>query len=149
MSDNSIIVENAKLIFKNFSGAEGPYNPAGNRSFSLLLDTPELCDLFGNAGFNIKPLQMRDEDTEQHFHLPVAVGYKVMPPEVWLVTSHGKVPLTEETIGNLDFTAIANVDLAIRPRYWELNGRTGIKAYLKKMFVTIDEDPLDLKYADL
>lgn len=148
MRDNSIIIENAKLIFKNFSGAEGPYNTAGVRSFSLLLDTPELIHLFGDAGYNIKPLRMREEDEEQHYHLPVAVSYKILPPEVWLVTDAGKVPLTEETIGNLDYSQIEMVDLSIRPRYWELNGRTGVKAYLKKMFATINQDPLDLKYAD-
>lgn len=148
MNDNSIIVENARLIFKNFSGNEGPYNTAGVRSFSLLLDTPELIQLFGDAGFNIKPLRMREEDTEQHYHLPVAVSYKAIPPEVYLVTANGKVPLTEETIGNLDYSQIELVDLSIRPRFWELNGNSGIKAYLKKMFVTINQDPLDLKYAD-
>ena len=31
-------IENANLIFKNFSGVKGPYNQLGSRTFSVKLD---------------------------------------------------------------------------------------------------------------
>jgi hypothetical protein len=34
----------------------------------------------------------------------------------------------------------------VRPYAWDVNGKTGVKAYLKTLFVTIDEDALELKY---
>ena len=40
----NIIVENAKIAFKNFSGKEGQFNPEGKRNFCLILD-PELVGI--------------------------------------------------------------------------------------------------------
>ena len=57
--------------------------------------------------------------------------------------------LDEVTVGQLDTAAIKNVDLMIRPREWSAAGKSGVKAYLKTAYITIEEDDLDLKYAAL
>ena len=57
--------------------------------------------------------------------------------------------LAEEDLEILDWVEIKNVDLVVRPYSWAFSGKSGVKAYLKSLYVTIHEDYLSLKYADI
>jgi hypothetical protein len=149
-ADNTVMIEGAQIIFRNFEGREDQYNPPGHRSFGVLLD-PELAKTMAADGWNVKALRPREDDEEQVEKpwLPVAIRFDVFPPHVVMLTSRGRQNLDDDTIGSLDWANIINVDLIVRPFEWELrDGRTGIKAYVKTMFVTIEEDPLQVKYSE-
>ena len=105
---------------------------------------------FEEAGkeWNVRLLRPREEDDEPRRYIPVKVSFENIPPNVYLVVRKKKTRLDEETIGQLDTADIVNVDLSLRPYPWEVNGKTGIKAYLKTMYVTIEEDEFEGKYAE-
>ena len=142
---NNIMIEDARLIFKNFSGEESKFNRAGNKNFCVVLDH-DMADELAAEGWNIKYLRPREDGEEPTPYLQVTVAYGNIPPKVIMIAGRNKTPLDSVSIGTLDYAEIANVDLVIRPYNWEVNGKQGIKAYLKTMYVEIEQDAFASKY---
>lgn len=144
----NIIVENARIAFRNFSGKEGKYNPAGRRNFCVFLD-PKTAEELEYDGWNVRWLEPRDPDEEKQAYLQVAVNFNNIPPKIIVITSKNKTTLDESTVNMLDWAEIENVDLIIRPYNWDVNGKSGVKAYIKSMYVTLAEDEFEKKYRDV
>lgn len=146
---NPVMFEDVRILFRNFSGEEGRYNAKGNRNFVLPLEQ-DVAESMKRDGWNIKYLKPRDEHDDPTPYVEVTVKFDgARPPRVVMITSRGRNELDEGTVSVLDWADIKQVDLILNPYHWDVNGKTGIKAYLKSLFVTIEEDALELKYADV
>jgi hypothetical protein len=146
---NSINIEGANIIWKNFSGERDRFNP-GKRGFSVVIDDTVMADELKQEGWNVKerPLQEGADPSEQEWTLPVKLNMNRYT-QVWLIVGNHKTLLNEDTVAQLDVVDITDCDLSIRPYEWEMSGRTGITAYVDSMYVTIRENKFAEKYADL
>jgi hypothetical protein len=145
-NDSNVVLEDVRIVFRNFEGREGQYNREGDRNFAVVLDD-DLAQHMLKDGWNVKT---KPEEGDDNFnYLSVAVSFKGRPPTAVLITSRGRTNLDKETIDVLDWIDIKTVDMIIRPYQWAVSGKTGIKAYLHAIYVTMEEDVLQLKYADV
>ena len=150
-----IIIENARIIFANFSGRPSKYNKEGDRNFCVIIDDPDIAQNLAEAGWNVRILKPRDEDEIPNHYIPVAISFRsfpsIPPADVHLISSGNMTHLKEDTINVLDGAEATNIDLTIRPRYFtdDKTGEERIKAYLHDMYVTVAKNRLAEKYAEM
>jgi hypothetical protein len=148
MVNDNITIENARIVFRNFSGEEGKFNPKGKRNFCVII--PEaMAEPLQADGWNLRWLKARDEGEPDQPYLQVAVSFDNIPPKIIIISSRGKTILDAESVSILDWAEIKEVDLIVRPYNWKVNGKGGVKAYVKSMYVTIMEDEFEKKYYDV
>ena len=143
-----IAFEDVRLGFRNFSGKEGKFNPAGRRNFCIFIPPERLEDILED-GWNVKFLKPRDENEEPVPYIQVAVNFDNYPPQIILISSSGKTFLDEESVDILDWAEIECADVIVTGYDWEVNGSSGRKAYLKAIYVTLVEDEFASKYANV
>lgn len=139
-------IDDARIIFRNFSGIGSKFNREGDRNFAVVIDDEEIKDALVEAGWNIKIKPARDEDDIPFMYLPVKVKFNDRGPSVYLKTGDTINKLDEETIDCLDNVDILGVDLDIRPYDWEVNGKEGRTAYLQSIQVTQEIDRFAERY---
>lgn len=138
-------VENAQIIFRNFSGKESMYNDAGDRNFCVVLDDGVAADM-DKDGWNIKYTKPREEGEPPVPYIQIKVNFKNKPPRVVMITSTGRTNLNQDSVEVLDWADIRNADLICNGFDWVVGDKNGTKAYLKTLFITIEEDDLERKY---
>lgn len=150
MSENNqrqpITIRDAFILpggWRNFSGKADQYTREGDRSFNIALpEEPALA--LRAAGLNVKSRENQDGDVS--YNLKIAVSWKIKAPQIQLISGNTRTLLAEELVGILDDAEIIKADVMIDPSPYEVNGRKGIKAYLRKAFITIQQDELDQEY---
>lgn len=148
-----VVIQDVRLIFRNFAGREDQYNSQGVRKFSVELPI-DVAREMENDGWNIKwpkdnPNQSDPDADARLPHIAVEASYRLFSPQVTLITGKRRTNLTQGELDILDWADIITADVVLNPSIYNINGKDGVKAYLRKMFVTIEEDVLDAKYAHL
>ena len=138
-------IDNAKIAFRNFAGAEGNYNRAGDRNFAVFLPD-DIAQKMEADGWNIRWLNSYPDEPAQGM-ISVKVAFGNYPPNVNLVSDGKMTRLDEHNINVLDFAELDQIDLILRGYEWNVSGKSGIKAYLKTGYFVLVVDQLAKKYS--
>lgn len=145
-----VTIQNTELVLKNFSGEKGRYfNTSGNPEFACILPA-ELAQMMKDDGWNVKQFKPKPEDEgEPDFFIKVKIGVNGRPPRMVMINSAGRLDIDVDGCQVFDYVRAKNVDLTLSPYEYEFQGNSGISAYLNSLFVTVEEDELDRKYANI
>lgn len=129
-------IDDCRIVYRNFSGAASKFNREGDRNFAVVIPDEDIAAQLQDLGWNVKVRPAREEGEPPFITLGVKVKFNDRGPAVYLDSCGTLTKLNEDTIDCLDQIDISSVDLDIRPYTWEVNGRTGISAYLQSIKVT-------------
>lgn len=137
-------IDDARIIFRNFAGRADKFNREGDRNFTLVIPSEEICEALVNdtnehgVGWNVRIKPPREDGDEPFMTLKVKVKFNNRGPNVYLISGDKKVKLDEDSIDCLDDIYISNVRLDIRPYDDVVSGKPFRAAYLHGMEVTQD-----------
>lgn len=141
-------IDDARIVYRNFSGAESKFNRKGDRNFALVIPDEATADDLRAEGWNIKVKPPRDADDTPFMYLPVKIKFTERGPKVYLISGGNTTVLDEETVDLLDDIDILSVDMDIRPYDWEMGGKEGRTAYLQCIRVTQQVDRFAASLSD-
>lgn len=142
----NLIIEDARLIYRNFSGAASRYNHEGDRNFCVFIDNPDVVKQLQDEGWNVKIRQPRDEGDSAANYLKVNVSYKFKGPKIVRHIGRTAFDVDESTVAELDMDELESCDLVVAPYHWERDGETGTSGFLQTMHAVVKQDPFYNKY---
>lgn len=141
-------IDDARIIYRNFRGEGSKFNREGDKNFALVIPDQDMADALVREGWNVKIKPPIDEEDEPFMFLPVKVKFNDRGPQVYLKTGDRVNRLDEESIAMLDDIDILSVNMDLRSYHWEVNGKTGITAYLQSIEVIQEIDRFAARYAE-
>ena len=142
-------IDDARIVYRNFSGSPSKFNREGDRNFAVVIETQEQADALIAEGWNVKIKAPRDEGEDPFIYLPVKIKFNDRGPSVYLRSGKAMRKLCEDTVDVLDNVDILSVSMDLRPYDWEVTGKTGRTAYLQSINVTQEVDRFADIYAEV
>ena len=152
---------NFEVLFSNLEGRKDQFNSNGERTFRLKFNDPEFAQQLSEDGWNIRIYTPKNEDYEPYHFMTVKTKFRedsdnvYQDPEIHLVNSKNDILCGAQNMHDIDM-AFANrkverVDLVLNPYHWVHPGMgngEGITAYIREMWVEIQDSPFASRYAD-
>lgn len=139
-------LDNARIIWRNFAGAQKRYNAEGLRNFHVVIDD-NTAELLKRDGWNVKQHKSNEDGAPDWYSLKVSVRFDNYPPSIILKNGNIRTQLNESMLDILDWAEITDLKLMINGSRYNTPTSSGVKAYLSRMIVSIA--PQDFEFSGL
>lgn len=142
------VIDEAKLIFKNFSGTKSTFNTQGYRKFGAIIK-PEVADELRDLGVTVKTLKPKSADDQPLDFVEINVKLDKEPaPKV--IMRKADCPdryLDEDDIGILDQADIDIAHIQMSIRTWSMpTGKSGKNLWLNNIICVLNENDFLSRY---
>lgn len=162
MAAPKINISKAQICFRNLAGKPTKFNSKGGvRDFAIILDNYDDVESLINMGFPVKYFNKKEPTAPDVPYLKVKVNFRysddgteLLSPHIYLVERDPNNPekivnkklVTPQLAAIADQAELDYCDIVIRPYGWEVNGNSGVAAYLDKMFMNLHIDEFESQY---
>ena len=95
---NVLQMEDARIVYRNFSGRPDDFDPMGSRKFSVVIPTEDMAEALKNdlnrfgIGWNVKTKPPREEGETPFMTLPVKLKYTDRSqPRIFLISGNSSI----------------------------------------------------------
>jgi hypothetical protein len=138
-----------KTVFKTeFEGLVTPFNK-GEHKFNAEVPDKEKLDELISKGFQVKKYT-NDKDETTYF-IPIYVSYRYFIPNVQMILDGVQIPLTEETLKELDGMDIQKCRVQFTLSTFEAYGKIHHRAYLNNGYFYVAKKIVEMEdpFADV
>lgn len=136
-----------KWAWSNIAGRKNDYDSEGDHYFQIIIPEDRVNALLDD-GWAVKEHEGQEEGDPPEYLLKVRVSYRFDPPKVYFLKGRRKIRAEERDLPDITRASTNRLDLVLQPSRWVKNGRTGISAYVKEMYVDMKTSQFDEMYAD-
>lgn len=137
---NYIELDDARIIYANFTGERSRYNASGTRNFCVLIPFEMEQQLLAD-GWYLKYLTPREEGAMPQPYIKVNISDRFGVPPMSIVSYRGERILNSlDELDALKSAGIRQASVVIKPhRYTTDDGETHFNGYLEEMRIVLRE----------
>lgn len=139
-----------KWAFSHIDGREDTFNEKGQRDIIVIVSR-EAADELATLGWTIKAYERQnaDEGDEPEYTFRVRISYKFEAPRIYLIKGRKKIFVDNpDMLNSVRRDNTRKISLIATPSRWTQPGRSGVSAYIKEMYIEVEESRLEAMYAD-
>lgn len=142
-------LKNDDLLWRNFSGSRGDYNPEGVRNFNLKIKDEEVALRMKEDGWLVKWKPFKNDPEDGNWVLKVNVRFGKFPPKIVINNKGRKKQIFEDEVNLLDALNFESVKVKLSPYNGKRsNGEPYVSAYLEGFVGVLAVDEFDIEYED-